>query len=674
MLKSKKNKGITLIALVVTIVILLILAGVSIIALTGDNGILNQAAKAKEKSEQANKNEISSLSNIENMINNYINGLEELNDDRLGNEKIIITKAEQIYALGRISMNDNVRNSYIPNYTIDGSFELDLNLFDYPTQVVTNEEKIEYLMTTSYRLENNIEIKLQRNGISSYFGIGGTERPFKGFFNGNGKKVILSETSLNPSSVGPGDIGGIFGNIDGGTLANLDIELGGNITFKQELVLTSFGIAIGTMNNTKLYNINTYINGNQLQFLFDDAQYRAETNVGGIVARANGKSQIQNCSLNLKNNARMFITDNNDADTYNFYMGGIAAFTSGEETARTIISNCNINLDNSNMYMIIPNSGLCGGVVGRAKKTTILDTKVNLKDSTIGILAIHASETFSKYYSIATGGIIGYAEPGSDNTENTIGNEGITIDNSSFNSINTTQKDILFAKETSGSAPNVGGIVGLAFNNCSIKNTNVNITNGTMIAEKTMEDEHVIMNSTCGGIIGRLEHTGLIENCIVNGNSLNIIAKATNKEIYSGGIVGIDMGPEQKNQISLQNNKFIGNNTSSIIVELVRGSKENAKIYVGGIAGQSAYIMKGCTVSGVSIYHKGTDSNVSMSAIGKLVGRFDCLNAGMWMNSNHFVPETTRGVIGCTTKDTNIIVEDNDSGIVSTGEECGKVY
>ena len=52
-LKLKQEKGITLIALVITIIILLILAGVSIAMLTGDNGILNQAQTAKEKTERA---------------------------------------------------------------------------------------------------------------------------------------------------------------------------------------------------------------------------------------------------------------------------------------------------------------------------------------------------------------------------------------------------------------------------------------------------------------------------------------------------------------------------------------------------------------------------------------------------------------------------------------------
>ncbi len=42
-----KSKGITLIALVITIIVLLILAGVSIATLLGNNGILNQAEKAR---------------------------------------------------------------------------------------------------------------------------------------------------------------------------------------------------------------------------------------------------------------------------------------------------------------------------------------------------------------------------------------------------------------------------------------------------------------------------------------------------------------------------------------------------------------------------------------------------------------------------------------------------
>ena len=54
MRKNLKNqKGITLIALVVTIVVILILAGISIVTLTGENGIINKASIAKEESKKA---------------------------------------------------------------------------------------------------------------------------------------------------------------------------------------------------------------------------------------------------------------------------------------------------------------------------------------------------------------------------------------------------------------------------------------------------------------------------------------------------------------------------------------------------------------------------------------------------------------------------------------------
>ena len=45
----KKNKGITLIALVVTLVILLVLAGITIAALRGENGLLSKTKQAREK-------------------------------------------------------------------------------------------------------------------------------------------------------------------------------------------------------------------------------------------------------------------------------------------------------------------------------------------------------------------------------------------------------------------------------------------------------------------------------------------------------------------------------------------------------------------------------------------------------------------------------------------------
>ena len=55
--KLRKNKGITLIALVITIIVLLILAGVTIATMTGDNGILTQANKTKTSNKEGDASE-----------------------------------------------------------------------------------------------------------------------------------------------------------------------------------------------------------------------------------------------------------------------------------------------------------------------------------------------------------------------------------------------------------------------------------------------------------------------------------------------------------------------------------------------------------------------------------------------------------------------------------------
>ena len=52
-----ENKGITLIALIISIIVLLILAGVSLSALIGENGILNQAVNSAEKTKMASEQE-----------------------------------------------------------------------------------------------------------------------------------------------------------------------------------------------------------------------------------------------------------------------------------------------------------------------------------------------------------------------------------------------------------------------------------------------------------------------------------------------------------------------------------------------------------------------------------------------------------------------------------------
>ena len=66
-----EKRGITLIALVITIIVLLILAGVTIATLTGDNGLLQKAQTAKEKSTEGEICEQLKLVYAEYQIGNY---------------------------------------------------------------------------------------------------------------------------------------------------------------------------------------------------------------------------------------------------------------------------------------------------------------------------------------------------------------------------------------------------------------------------------------------------------------------------------------------------------------------------------------------------------------------------------------------------------------------------
>ena len=76
----EKQKGITLVALVVTIVVLLILAGVSINLVLGDNGIVKKAQEAKTKPEEASKNDLTSMDELTKELEEAINGTGN-NDD-----------------------------------------------------------------------------------------------------------------------------------------------------------------------------------------------------------------------------------------------------------------------------------------------------------------------------------------------------------------------------------------------------------------------------------------------------------------------------------------------------------------------------------------------------------------------------------------------------------------
>ena len=177
MSKNKKHnklreKGITLIALVITIIVLLILAGVALSALTGDSGILNNAEKAKEKTGIANEKEIIGLAasaakfktkNSEITIQNMQEALDELvksekaiaidNSDTI---VVMFEKSERAYSIDK-NGNIEIFTPYfdtIPGYLTQNS--------DGEYMIESIEDLVAFSAKINYGFEgykdNNIEI------------------------------------------------------------------------------------------------------------------------------------------------------------------------------------------------------------------------------------------------------------------------------------------------------------------------------------------------------------------------------------------------------------------------------------------------------------------------------------------------------------------------------------
>ena len=102
----KKREGITLIALVVTIVILLILASISIGALTGDNGIIDQSHTAKEDTEIASWEEQIDLAIIDAEKKHRNPSLDDVKEEL--KNKGVINDYSQVDKDGVITTNEPV--------------------------------------------------------------------------------------------------------------------------------------------------------------------------------------------------------------------------------------------------------------------------------------------------------------------------------------------------------------------------------------------------------------------------------------------------------------------------------------------------------------------------------------------------------------------------------------
>lgn len=131
----KKTAGITLIALVVTIIVLLILAGISIMMLSGNNGILNRATQAKEATRGSEVQETVRLEATNNTTSDYIGGekksrakvIEELHDmGKLTDDEVDMLTDEEnpvdVITIGGITIDFSVLGTSSNSNTLVAMF------------------------------------------------------------------------------------------------------------------------------------------------------------------------------------------------------------------------------------------------------------------------------------------------------------------------------------------------------------------------------------------------------------------------------------------------------------------------------------------------------------------------------------------------------------------------
>ena len=335
------KKGITLISLVVTIIVLLILAGITITTLTGENGILNRAKEAKNKTEEAQEKESLELAVISSQMED-VNTLEiteeKLSDaikQQFGNNKdFSVTDNEDGSFL--VSMNDTQRMYYIDETgkIIDKILKIstadELKSFRDDVNNGNSYEGWYVYLTNDIILDINYEWKSIGVYNSEATNIADERNTyFSGIFDGCNHKI--SNIYINTENRG----NGLFGIIKNGKVQNL------GITNSNFIINYNAGAITGFLQNSKIVNCYSNINittqGNNL------------INIGGIAGNV-----LENSEINNSYSTSTIVASGESSQT-----GGIAG-----GITNSAINNCYNNGK-------IEGSEMIGGIAGYSKNCII---------------------------------------------------------------------------------------------------------------------------------------------------------------------------------------------------------------------------------------------------------------------------------------------------------------
>ena len=214
-----KEKGITLIALVVTIVVLLILAAVSISMLTGENGIIKQAQEAKDDTEQARVQELVDLA-VNSLIGENLGSTNGITPQMVAEEVNEMENRNDVYAEGSEFPTKIIFPEEKREVDVDLEQKIDLSeMYEVPV----NEEDIAPLDLFDYEIIDEAEVgaltlselptkKARIIGIKEeYCNKYGTE----GTVEDTNYEIIYKGTTISDTLAIPYEVDGKY--IEGGT-------------------------------------------------------------------------------------------------------------------------------------------------------------------------------------------------------------------------------------------------------------------------------------------------------------------------------------------------------------------------------------------------------------------------------------------------------------------------
>ena len=374
--ERKENRGITLIALVVTIVVLIILAGISISALTGDNGIITQAKEAKEKTEIAEEQEIVNISAIQACGEDKFGEIIESNlkvalDNNIGEEKYILNADDNYFRVtykdskrtylidkdGNVTSDDTpkVSDKYPGDITDNGKWD---GSEEKPYRITSVEDYVEFIRLTrvaeyqqaSFTLGEDLDFFSPNSYVDP-------ETQMFGDYNRDGKTEGLLKEICNTSERGLENGLRLYGTFDGNGHILNNFYMKDELGIKDDSMTGMFHNNYGTIKNL---NLKGKIILDEIPGEFNEVE------LGVIAARNNDTGKITNCTTEVN----MIVKDTNIelSQALRLRIGGIAGYNSG------IINDCEykgkINsylIVNSNLDATHVTDVLIGGVVGNNK-------------------------------------------------------------------------------------------------------------------------------------------------------------------------------------------------------------------------------------------------------------------------------------------------------------------